>query len=382
MQRGVRFVQWIVPTVLLWAGGWPAWRELQQWLHAPAYSVPKTPYVFTDPVFLPGCPAIPFDMPAGTYEDEEAKWVRALSVEQVIEALSDDSRLMPFGHYQSVMESAQSRPLELGGVTTGVSLLPARGAMSELIRRGVDALPALLEHIDDARPTHGVITPLSGRPMRHANEYFSRYVGSEGRPAGTVHPGDRELHSASGEVSPQGPNLERYALRVGDLCLVALGSIVNRAQYVARYSIDETQRPIEPCVILNSPVETPSIAAAVRNEWSGLTADEHRASLLEDAWSTDSVRARYAIERLTFYYADSGEAAALELLRRPLYPREVVRRFLVAELLPTREPKRTQASDRGFSGSAWPGHRLRAPAGAVPTSRGRRPRRSGLPRPP
>src|SRR5260370_38661669 len=95
----------------------------------------------------------------------------------------------------------------------------------------------------------------------HSDEYSSRHREAGRQPAG-VNTRDRER------------SIDRYTLRVGDLCYVAIGQIVNRHLSALRY------QPTL-CLVINSPVGTPALADVVRKEWTARTAYHEGQWLLE-----------------------------------------------------------------------------------------------------
>jgi hypothetical protein len=118
-----------------------------------------------------------------------------------------------------------------------------------------------------------------------------------------------------------------YAFKVGDLCFSAVGQIVNRTMS------PETSGPfyqgprhvsgLGHFSLIVSPIEVPSLAAAARADWGGLTAKDHERSLRDDVNSRqiDSfafMRALGAVQRLLYYYPQSGREVAHTLLARPL----------------------------------------------------------------
>jgi hypothetical protein len=155
--------------------------------------------------------------------------------------------------------------------------------MQELIRRGVSSLPLLLEHLTDNRSTRLVIQlrfDWFGR-MYHCDQYDPRYENNNPSNVNRVPYIERIIETRN------------YTIRVGDLCYIAIGEIVNRRLNAVRY------RP-SACIMINSPVETARLATAVRQDWHGLTVDEHKRSLMLDLASPE--RAEAALVRLNYYY--------------------------------------------------------------------------------
>jgi hypothetical protein len=99
-----------------------------------------------------------------------------------------------------------------------------------------------------------------------------------------------------------------YLVKVGDVCFVLIGQIVNRNLTAVRY---------EPPggLIVNSPIETPSLGERVRADWDNLDAQGHEASLLADIKASPNMSYfRGGLAQLRFYYPNayatlSGEEA-------------------------------------------------------------------------
>jgi hypothetical protein len=192
------------------------------------------------------------------------------------------------------------------GGSFGSKKLVTHPAMRALVRRGVAALPDLLEHLTDDRPTKLIIVHQS---------IFGGFVGMG--PGYEYDPRDPNRPPAIPSLSPPSEkgDLGKYTIKVGDLCFVAVGQIVNRGLSVLRY------QPTA-CLFINSPVHIPALAAATREDWSGLTTEQHRESLTKDA-RDKSLRYHDALLRLLFYYPATGE--------------DVARRALSVDSLRTRE---------------------------------------------
>ena len=75
-----------------------------------------------------------------------------------------------------------------------------------------------------------------------------------------------------------------YTVRVGDLCYVALGQIVNRRYYIVGPDFGNGIAYDGVFLLeINSPVERPALAAAARADWGHLTAAEFAAQLRNEA---------------------------------------------------------------------------------------------------
>jgi hypothetical protein len=182
----------------------------------------------------------------------------------------------------------------------GAGLLPVEEPqvpeqMRELVRRGVDALPSLLAHLDDKRPTGISIQQVSPLPGFGGNLFWDEYDPRDRSSAGEPCMADFKCEGF----------VDTYTIKVGDVCEVLIGQIVNRNLFAVRY---------QPTLILivNSPVVAPSLAKRIRKDWGGLDAKAHEASLLSDLHSADDADgwAGYAnaLLRLQYYYPQTYAA--------------------------------------------------------------------------
>jgi hypothetical protein len=196
------------------------------------------------------------------------------------------------------------------------ALTPAK-AREELVRRGVAAIPELLKHLDDARKTKAVIGGMVDG-ITYSAEYDCNPRTDRARPAGVVaNAFNREKQIKL--VNP--PRGNAYQVTVGDLCFNIVGDIVNRAYEAVRYQPTAI-------VIVNSPVLCPDLRDAVRAQWTGLTEEQHRKSLITDVVSPDRFgREQAGIYRLLHYYPQDAAAAVRKRLSVPLYDFGSVRGF-------------------------------------------------------
>ena len=200
--------------------------------------------------------------------------------------------------------------MSFGGGLLGGPLPKISPVMRELVRRGLAAVPALLDHLSDARPTKLLVAgnhyPTGSR---FGGQFFNEEYDSKDFNVKKLLAG---VHRINAE-SPGEDTFDEYRIRIGDLCYAALGQIVNRRLNAARYQ----QSGI---TYVNSPVRTPTLAAAARADWQGVTATEFTAYLVrdlernEDNWSNMSM-----LQRLLFYDSPEGAAQATKLLDRGVY---------------------------------------------------------------
>lgn len=209
--------------------------------------------------------------------------------------------------------------------------------MKELVRRGIAALPELIDHLNDKRATKLVIKDTFGMGnLWHSDEYDLRFYEPKKCPPGV----NTGLEKFEGIENPKQFS-RQYSIRVGDLCYVAIGQIVNRNLNVVRY------QPTA-CIVINSPVQTPTLAAAVKRDWAGITVDQHKKSLSQDALRKDTYATASAMVRVLFYYPPEGEVLALKLLARPLYNNDALWDFIMKHLVKVDDPVEWKAMVEGF----------------------------------
>jgi hypothetical protein len=160
--------------------------------------------------------------------------------------------------------------------------------MRELVRRGVDVLPALIAHLNDQRPTLLVIKR-EGILMwaMFAAEYDPK---SRTGLVGWADP--TEAFKAN-----KFPN--EYTVKVGDICYALVGQIVNRRLWPVRYQPTGG-------LIINSPIQSPILVQKIWNDWGNLDSPGHKESLLEDIRHAHrTYEFAPAMVRLKFYYPDA-----------------------------------------------------------------------------
>ena len=199
-------------------------------------------------------------------------------------------------------------------------------ALRELVRRGCAALPALIAHLSDPRPT-GIVV---GRG------FMGRSFSTEYAPRDALHipVGVRAIFDLPNPAEDE--SFETYTIKVGDLCFVAIGQIVNRNLNAVRYQPSL-------CLVVNSPVERPALAAAVAADWKGLSPPELIASLRRDAlYSPSPDRPPAALKRLLFYDPPVGRTLLLQFLDRPLINFSLTSDFIYEMLLPAASERQVE----------------------------------------
>lgn len=206
---------------------------------------------------------------------------------------------------------------------------PAKSeTLHELVKRGAMAIPQLVAHLADQRPTK--IT------LKH-----------DGGLGGIFFKDEYDFNSRTATQQPLGVNRNRLGLSyddgqpnchtvtVGDLCFVAIGQIVNRNFNAARY------QPTA-CIMINSPTYSERLRRAIETEWGELTPERHVESLTRDLFEPDfEWRREGACLRLGFYYPEALEPLAVRQLAEPWYDSCAVYDLIRKELYPA-----TDASER------------------------------------
>ena len=204
------------------------------------------------------------------------------------------------GVYETFMAEDGEPQFTMGLIPAQRVTIPPQ--MRELVRRGGTALPALVSHIRDQRPTRIVV----GDGFLVMRAFSSEYD-----------PRSNLAFRSSGCLS-KCPEFDSYTVAIGDICEVLIGQIVNRRMTAVRY---------QPTAILfvNSPIMTPELAQRIEADWKGVDSKGLEASLLNDIVtsidaadqfppetdkriiaSANAARTQYrhqgALKRLRFYY--------------------------------------------------------------------------------
>jgi hypothetical protein len=196
-------------------------------------------------------------------------------------------------------------------------------ALKEVVALGPDALPFLLDSLDDKTPTKLTITNRVGiggmwfEQTIQINPVDPAEVGrADAATNGASQPNANDLFRSS---------VDSYTVKIGDVCFVAIGQIVGRDYEAARY------QPTG-CVVLTSPTNDPALCARVRAIWKS---NDPRRRLLDslctdyatvgifngsslDGWEVGSNLQCGAALRMLFYFpkeTDTLLARRLEQLK-------------------------------------------------------------------
>jgi hypothetical protein len=133
--------------------------------------------------------------------------------------------------------------------------LKSSHALKTLVEAGPDALPLLLDALDDKTPTKLKVEHRGfGGTMWLANELW-------GNPVNPVEVRVLGLREKRRPRQAKEKHIESYAVKIGDVCMVAIGQIVGRGYQAVRY------QPTA-CIVINSPTEDAELRGQVRAIWS------------------------------------------------------------------------------------------------------------------
>jgi hypothetical protein len=217
------------------------------------------------------------------------------SIEQLIDQLTLVDAQAPGLHGTADVEDfiADDTPPRFGGGLIGSQAPVIPPQMRELVRRGAESLPALIRHLDDQRPTKfSVGSTLAEGLEGRSFIFFSQNFAEEYDPRVRTSP-QRDLY----QFDKPRPFDGSYTLRVGDVSYALIGQIVNRRLWTIRYQPTAN-------LIVNSPLQSPSLIAQIRRDWGATDQADLRDSLLSD------LRGNYyefnsALSRLRVFYPET-----------------------------------------------------------------------------
>ena len=195
--------------------------------------------------------------------------------------------------------------------------IESSAALQALVEIGPDALPFLLNALADKTLTKLKFENRSGfGAMWLDNELW-------GNPANELEMKTLGPPKGLARGLRQERQIESYTVKIGDICLVAIGQIVGRGYNAVRY------QPTA-CIVINSPTEDANLREQVRKIWSS---DDPARKLLDsllldfategvfqgpslDSWSLGSQLQAQAAVRMLYYYPEETATLVSERLRR------------------------------------------------------------------
>ncbi|MCH8980145.1 MAG: hypothetical protein IH945_13030 [Armatimonadetes bacterium] len=210
-------------------------------------------------------------------------------------------------------------------------------ALRKLIQLGAHALPHLISHLSDDRATKFTFVAGAFSGQLYTESYYDPRSLSPARvPKGIKTP---RHWGGAGFGGDGGGGFTEYTVKVGDICYIAVGQIVNRNLGVL---VTISNGP----TTLNSPIESPALARAVKRDWAGLTPKEHMRQLETDSYSQMLSTYRQllsksplALRRVMYYYPDEGEKVAVRLLGREIYDHRRLWKFVEDDFMKTDDPQ-------------------------------------------
>jgi hypothetical protein len=199
--------------------------------------------------------------------------------------------------YDGFIAEDTSGSFQMGVLGVAPSEVPPQ--MRELVRRGAAALPELIKHLDDKRPTKLEVGNKPSGKQVGVDAFMFMYFSNEYDP--------RVPQLKRGSPPMQKDFEGRYTVKVADVCYVLIGQIVNRSLFAVRYQPSAG-------LVVNSPIEAPVLAEKVRNDWGNVDSQTLRQSLLQDIHATNypkEISQRFvnpALKRLRFYFPDTYNA--------------------------------------------------------------------------
>jgi hypothetical protein len=225
------------------------------------------------------------------------------SVTELIDELTQIDSQSPGINSAAIYEGfiAENSPGSFQGGVLGVAPPKVPPQMSELVRRGSSALPELIKHLDDKRPTKLEVGNKQSGSEVGVDSFSFMYFSDEYD--------SRKPNWIRGPRQMERDFTGRYTVKVADVCYVLIGQIVNRQLLAVRYQPSGG-------LVVNSPIEAPILAEKVRKDWGSADAETLRRSLLADIHGTNRPirfsRVGYtqrfvnpAMERLRFYFPDA-----------------------------------------------------------------------------
>jgi hypothetical protein len=240
-----------------------------------------------------------------------------------------------FDGLSSTLFSQVFAPINHSQVTVLTTLPDKRGETPEAFRRlvehGPEAMPILLEHLEDQKPSRLTIELKQGVIL---------YVATiDTNPENVFEERALSLLTSRRPDEPEGT--AKYVVTVGDLCFAALGQITGRAYSPVHYVPTAT-------VSITSPTHKPSLVRFLRAVWESKNPRQHllNSLLLDystrglcpgqpadcfDVWKDGCIYQAPAMMRMLYYYPEECEDLILRRLasldvRKPPSPERLAER--------------------------------------------------------
>jgi HEAT repeat protein len=181
--------------------------------------------------------------------EEQEKQIKAL-IAKLAEIEDPDFGMSPTFTGHAFAPLPDQDHWQMGRVTD--HQIKSSHALRRLVEIGPDALPFLLEALEDKTPTK----------LKIAHQFGFMALGNEldGNP---LNPVEKRILSKpwTSEEDEEDGVAGSYTVKVGDVCFVAIGQIVGRPYRAVRYQPTAM-------IVINSPVESKELCRRVRALWS------------------------------------------------------------------------------------------------------------------
>jgi len=245
------------------------------------------------------------------------------SITQLIDQLTQINSQTPGIDSAAIYDGfiADDTPVHFAGGVLGVPPPGIPSQMSELVRRGPSALPELIQHLDDKRPTQLQVGNDDSPKSTHqigVDAFMFTFFSDEYDPRIRIFYSEKQRDNRPRHLDKDFQG--RYTVTVGDICYVLIGQIVNRRLLSVRYQPSAG-------LVVNSPIEAPVIVQMVRADWGQGNPELLQSSLLADIRATVprgmsdyqsliTERRNAAFQRLRLYFPDTYNSLQGEDLKK------------------------------------------------------------------
>ncbi len=213
---------------------------------------------------------------------------------------------------------AEDAPLQFSVGVLGSPRPVIPPQMRELVRRGPQALPVLIRHLNDSRATLLKVGQDTLAAQVGLSFFGGQYFSDEYRPKNFAPRRDKRPFEKGFNGA--------YTVRVGDICYALIGQIVNRPLLSVRYQPTAM-------MVVNSPLEAPDLITQVRRDWAGVGARGLRDSLLSDLRGQFDSLFDPALARLRLYYPETYSGLrGLDLKKRLAFESDQAEKKRLASL--------------------------------------------------
>jgi hypothetical protein len=238
-------------------------------------------------------------------DDDYSKKSASQLIDDLTQIDSEALHIAGYAMYGTFLANDTAISLKLSEFGVPSSRIPSQ--IRELVRRGPLALPELIKHLDDRRPTKWEVGNKPGySPSQIPRDAYWWTDFSDEYDPRSRRPSDEKPET--GKMLMMKEFQGRYTMKVADLCYTLIGQIVSR-RLVAVHGAPSAG------LMVNSPIEVPALAEEMRKDWGKADAEELRASLLADLRATTHAEKSYtqrfnnsALERLRLYFPDTYNA--------------------------------------------------------------------------